>query len=106
MGDLECSAHCNDDGLQSSLDPLDHSYADAVLDKGRLPPFVPLLIDTLDTPAWRALSHGARSLYVSLKRRYSQNTHNNGRIFLSERSAEKEMRSHRDQIRRWFRIPV
>jgi len=41
-------------------------------DKGRLPPFVPLLIATLDTPAWRALSHGARSLYVGLKRRYSR----------------------------------
>jgi hypothetical protein len=71
-------------------------------DKGKLGPFVPLLISTIDTPAWRAMSHGARSLYVSLRRRYSQNTHNNGRIFLSERTAEDEMRSHRDQIRRWF----
>jgi hypothetical protein len=31
-------------------------------DKGRLSPFVPLLISTLDSPAWKALSHGARSL--------------------------------------------
>jgi hypothetical protein len=37
----------------------------------RLPPFVPLLIDTLDQPAWRALSHGAQMLYVALKRRFN-----------------------------------
>jgi len=72
-------------------------------DKGRLRPFVPLLIDTLDTAAWRSLSHGARSLYVSLKRRYSPNTHNNGRIFLSERQAQKELLSDRRYIRQWFR---
>jgi hypothetical protein len=72
-------------------------------DKGRIGgQFVPLLHTTLDTPAWRACSHGARSLYVSLKRKYSPNTHNNGRIFLSERDAQKELRSNRDQIRRWF----
>jgi hypothetical protein len=41
-------------------------------DKGRLDPFVPLLIDTLDTPAWRSLSHGAQMLYVALKRRYNR----------------------------------
>ena len=34
-------------------------------DKGRLPDFVPLIKSTLKTPAWRAMSHGARSLYVS-----------------------------------------
>ena len=39
--------------------------------KGRLPPFVPVLKDTMKTPAWKALSHGARSLYVVLKCRYS-----------------------------------
>jgi hypothetical protein len=72
-------------------------------DKGRLPPFVPLLIATLDTPAWRALSHGARSLYVGLKRRYSPNSHNNGRLFLSQRDAEKELGSHHNQIARWYR---
>ena len=34
-------------------------------DKGRLPQFVPLLVSTLDSRAWRAMSHGARSLYVA-----------------------------------------
>jgi len=48
--------------------------------KNRLPPFVPLLIATLDAPAWRAMSHGARGLFVALKRRYNHNNHNNGRM--------------------------
>ena len=42
-------------------------------DKGRLPPFVPVLKDTMKTAAWKALSHGARSLYVTLKGRYNIN---------------------------------
>jgi hypothetical protein len=69
----------------------------------RLPPFVPLLIDTLDQPAWRALSHGAQMLYVALRRRYSVRMHNNGRLFLSQRMAEKELNSHHNQIARWYR---
>jgi hypothetical protein len=71
--------------------------------KNRLPPFVPLLIGTLDAPAWRALSHGARSLYVALKRRYNVNIHNNGRIYLSQRQAAQELGSHHNEIARWFR---
>jgi hypothetical protein len=67
-------------------------------DKGRLPPFVPLDKEMMDSPAWRAMSYGARCLYIHLKRR------NNGRIFLSERDAQEEMGcTHRDSIRRWFR---
>lgn len=45
--------------------------------KNRLPPFVPLLIATLDSPAWRAMSHGAHMLYVALKRHWNQKNHNN-----------------------------
>jgi hypothetical protein len=71
--------------------------------KNRLPPFVPLLIDTLDQPAWRALSHGAQMLFVALKRRYNVKNHNNGRLFLSQRMAAKELRSHHNEIARWFR---
>jgi hypothetical protein len=66
-------------------------------------PFVPLLKETLATPAWRAMSHGARSLYVALKLRYSSNFKNNGKIYLSSRDAEKELGSNRDSILRWFR---
>ena len=71
--------------------------------KNRLPPFVPLLIHTLDAPAWSALSHGAKMLYIAVKRRYSFNMRNNGRIFLSQRDAAKELRSHHNEIARWFR---
>jgi hypothetical protein len=71
--------------------------------KNKLPPFVPLLVNTLDSPAWRAMSHGARSLYVALKRRYSVNIHNNGRLFLSQRDAHEEIRSHHNEIARWYR---
>ena len=38
--------------------------------KGRLPPFVPLIKEVLSSPAWRAMSHGARSLYTALMARY------------------------------------
>lgn len=69
----------------------------------RLPPFVPLLIATLDTQAWRSMSHGARSLYVALRRRYSPNMHNNGRIYLSQRQAMKELSSGFAEIGSWFR---
>jgi DNA-binding transcriptional MocR family regulator len=72
-------------------------------DKGRLAPFVPLLKETISAPAWRAMSHGARSLYVSLKLRYSSNFRNNGQIFLSTRDAAKELGSQRDAVQRWFR---
>jgi hypothetical protein len=69
----------------------------------RLPPFVPLLKDTLDSSAWRAMSHGAKVLYVSLKARYNSGQHNNGRIFLSQRAASREVGSGFNEIARWFR---
>ena len=72
-------------------------------DKGRLPPFVPLILTTINTSAWKAMSHGARSLYVALRRRYSQHLHNNGRIYLSQRVAAEEIGSHHNEIARWFR---
>ena len=42
-------------------------------------------------------------LYVALRRRYNFNIHNNGKIFLSQRMAAKELNSHHNQIARWFR---
>src|SRR5260221_8446144 len=59
-------------------------------DKGRLPPFVPLLRETLASPAWRAMSPYARLVYIALKARYSINLRNNGRIYLSVRVAARE----------------
>ncbi len=71
--------------------------------KGRLAPFVPLDKATIKTAAWKATTHGARSLYVALKSRY--NTNLQGAVFLSHRLAKQELGSHsqRDSIARWFR---
>jgi hypothetical protein len=41
-------------------------------EKGRMGgPLMPLLNSTIDAPAWRAMSRGARSLYVALRGRHS-----------------------------------
>jgi hypothetical protein len=79
---------------------LDHEVAPVTKHKNRLPPFVPLLTDTLDSPAWRAMSHGARSLYVSLKRRVPKGRNT---AYLSYRHAEDELRSSQRRIGDGFR---
>ena len=73
-------------------------------DKGRLPPFVPVDREMMRSPAWRATSHGARSLYIHLKLRWRSRSRNNGRLYLSHRDAQEEMgRATRDSISRWYR---
>jgi hypothetical protein len=67
------------------------------------PHFVMVTETVLDAPAWRAMSHGARSLYIALKRRYWQNRKNNGHIYLPQRKAMKELGSGISQIVRWYR---
>ncbi len=69
--------------------------------KNRLPPFVPLLIDTLDSPAWKAMSMGARSLYVALKRRAPKERN---RAYLSYRDAANDMGdgAGKTQVGIWF----
>jgi hypothetical protein len=64
--------------------------------QGRLQRFVPLLIETLDCPAWKVMSMSARLLYAALKRRYGVNIHNNRRLFVSRRDAAEEIGSHKD----------
>jgi hypothetical protein len=72
--------------------------------KGRLPPFVPIDQEMMRSPAWRATSHGARSLYIHLKLRWRSRSRNNGRLYLSHRDAQEEMgRATRDSISRWYR---
>jgi hypothetical protein len=70
--------------------------------KGRLAPFVPLIKGTLKVDAWRAMSHGARSLYVALRSRYNSKLQNH--VYLSTRDAAAELGSHsrRDNVRLWF----
>ena len=64
-------------------------------------PFVPLLKDTLKTPAWKALSYGARCLYVVLKWRYNKNLGN--AVYVSTRVAAQELGAGRNNVRDWFR---
>jgi hypothetical protein len=63
--------------------------------------FVMVLVEMLDAPAWRVMSHGARSLYIALKRRYRKD--NNGNIYLPQREAEVDLGSSRRYVRRWFK---
>ena len=60
-------------------------------DKGRIEgPFIPILISTRKSPAWRALSPYAREVYHSLRSRFSLDARNNGRIYLSTRDGAEE----------------
>ena len=70
-------------------------------DKGRISgPFVPLLITTMDSQAWKATSHGAQALYISLKRR-----HPKGRnvAYLSYRDAVRELKCSKSSVTKWFK---
>jgi hypothetical protein len=73
------------------------------MSKHQYPPFVMVTNQVLDSPAWRAMSKGARCLYIALKRRYSPNGRNNGRIYLSQLQARKELGAGATEIVRWFR---
>ena len=71
--------------------------------KGRISgPFVPMLKDTMKTGAWKALSHGARSLYVALRGRNNSKAEN--AVYLSTRDGEEELgrNSNRHNIMLWF----
>jgi hypothetical protein len=68
-------------------------------DKGRLPDFVPLLKGTSRTSAWKAMSHGARSLYIALRSRY--NTRLQNAVYVSARIAAEELGSNKDYVARW-----
>ena len=56
----------------------------------RLPPFVPLFISTMRTPAWLAMSHGAKVLYLALKSHVPKEWNE---AYLSHREASKEVGS-------------
>jgi hypothetical protein len=66
-------------------------------------PFVPLRTDIMKAPAWRRTSHGAKYLYVLLRSKLSNDHSSNGKLFLSYRNAQKEMRSGFASIAGWFR---
>ena len=73
-------------------------------DKGRIEgPFVPVLIGTMKSPAWRTMSPYTRVLYIALKSRYSFEARNNGRIYLSTRDAAEETGFDKKTVARGFR---
>jgi hypothetical protein len=73
-------------------------------DKGRIEgPFIPILISTRKSPAWRALSPYAREVYHSLRSRYSIDARNNGRIYLSTRDGAEETGFNEKTIARSLR---
>jgi hypothetical protein len=61
-------------------------------EKGRIAgAFVPMLIETTKSPAWKAMSAFARVIYhTSLKSRHRPKDHNNGRIYASTRVIAKD----------------
>jgi hypothetical protein len=72
-------------------------------DKGKIGgQFVPLLFSTLKSKAWRTSSPYARLIYTALKSRYSFDSKNNGRIYLSARTAAEETGFNRKTVARAF----
>ena len=69
--------------------------------KGKLPPFVALHRATMKSPAWKAMSMGARALFAELK--YNYNTKAQNSVFLSGRDGAKKLNAHRDTIAKLFR---
>jgi hypothetical protein len=67
---------------------------------GKLPPFVPIFRHTMKSPAWRALSVGARATFLALKANYNTNAQN--AVFLSSRDAAKEFGVHKDTASKWL----
>jgi len=63
--------------------------------------FVALLTATMRADAWRAMSHGARSLYVLLKTHYNRKLGNG--VYVSTRDAAEQLGSNRNFVCRWFR---
>jgi hypothetical protein len=61
--------------------------------------FTPVLWATMDSPAWTALSHGARSLYVDIKRQVPAGRN---RAYLSYRKAYRKLGANSHKIREWF----
>jgi hypothetical protein len=66
--------------------------------------FVPLFYETLNSPAYKATSFGARSLFTALRMQFFSNSNNNGSIFRSLRDAARDI-GHKDRsdIANWFR---
>lgn len=72
--------------------------------KGRLPPFIPIIRTTVQTPPWKQLSFGARSLYHVLRGFLRHDDLNNGKVYRSYRDAADDLGTKsRTSVQRWFR---
>jgi hypothetical protein len=70
--------------------------------KGKLDgKFFPMYFDTVESPAWLAMSIGARVIYMCMKRRYRRDKEE--AVYLSSRDAAKELRADKNKITPWFR---
>ena len=68
-------------------------------DKGRISGrFTPMLWSTIESPAWRELSHGAKCLYLVLKKRLP----GGNKAYISTRIAARELKASRTKVREWF----
>jgi hypothetical protein len=66
-------------------------------------PFVAVPKAILEALAWRAMSHGARLLWIELRGRLRNDGLNNGRVFLSHRDAAKAIGTKsKTSIGRWY----
>jgi hypothetical protein len=71
--------------------------------RGKLPPFVPLIKATCATPAWRAMTYGAREVYRTLRGQMANDASNNGKFYRSERDIAKEIGCNsNDSVSRWL----
>src|SRR6516164_7235652 len=72
--------------------------------KGRLPPFIPIIRTTVQTPPWKQLSFGARSLYHVLRGFLRHDDFDNGKVYRSYRDAADDLGTKsRTSVQRWFR---
>jgi len=65
-------------------------------------PFVPIPLVIMDALAWRIMSFGARLLWIELRRKLRNDGLNNGKIFLSDRDAAKEIGADKGTVGRWY----
>jgi len=72
--------------------------------KGKLPPFIPATRTTIASPAWKALSFGARAVYVDLRGYLRHDNANNGKVYRSYRDVRSDLgRGTLRSIGRWYR---
>jgi hypothetical protein len=72
--------------------------------KSRLPPFIPIIRTTVQTPAWKAMNYGARILYHDLCGFLRFDNLNNGKVYRAYREAAHDLGTKSTRsVQRWFR---